>query len=131
MYKQRAKKNIMDDFLSASSCLLQAALLPDVYPPNVLEEAMLFGYALQDEDHNAAMAYEMICDRLVKRTGAGMPEGGKRKTREQKLEIVRWCEEHKAEYSSERECMQACAEKYHIGFSSVEGYRRKFRNGAL
>ena len=131
MMDAKEKKNIMDDFLSASSCLLQAALLPDVYPPNVLEEAMLFGYALQDEDHNAAMVYEMICDRLVKRTGAGMPAGARRMKREQKLEVVRWCEEHEAEYSSKKECMEACAEKYHIGFSSVEGYIRKFRNGAL
>jgi len=128
---QKEKKNMMDDFLSAASCLLQAALLPDVYPPNVLEEAMLFGYALQDKDHNAAMVYEMICDRLVEHTGTGMPKGAKRKTREQKLEIVRWCEENEAEYSSKKECMEACAEKYHIGFSSVEDYIRKFRNGKL
>lgn len=162
-----ARLIFLDDFLAAASCLLESALLPDFYPPNLLEETILMSLVLGTSEQNPAMVYESICSALGQEpdkkkepearndanapdeekapdqetepteeiyrpaSRAGMRFGAKRKTRELKREIAQWCLEHAADYPTKGECQKACAIKYGLGFSTVEGYCRALRDGKL
>lgn len=126
------KVTFMDDFLAAAACILDAALLPEFYPPNILEETLMLALVLGDENNTPAMIYESICSiftdkgKTKKKAGATTT-----KTLEQKREIAEYFYSHLKEYPKKGACEEACAKHFGIAQSSVQNYCRAFRNGKL
>lgn len=127
----KEKAIFMDEFLAAASCLLEAALLPDFYPPNVLEETLLLSLALGDNDCTPAMVYESICCSFTEKGHARKPVGAKKKSPEQKREMAEYYFAHEAEYPTKTACKKACAAHFGISVSSLEGCCRDYLNGNL
>lgn len=120
------KVTFMDDFLAAAACILDAALLPEFYPPNILEETLMLALVLGDEDTTPAMIYESICCTFTDKGKTKKKVGATKKTPEQKCEIAAYYYSHLPEYPSKTDCKKACADHFGIGIASVEGYCREY-----
>lgn len=120
------KVTFMDDFLAAAACILDAALLPEFYPPNILEETLMLALVLGDEDTTPAMIYESICSTFTDKGKTKKKVGATKKTPEQKCEIAAYYYSHLPEYPSKTDCKKACADHFGIGIASVEGYCREY-----
>ena len=116
----------MDDFLAAAACVLEAALLPEFYPPNILEETLMLALVLGDKDTTPAMIYESICRTFTDKGKTKKKVGATKKTPEQKREIAAYYYSHLPEYPSKTDCKKACADHFGIGIASVEGYCREY-----
>lgn len=128
-----SRAGFLDDFLASASCILEAALLPGFYPPNLLEEVILTSLAMGDPECPPAVVYESICRSIpekVKCKGGkkgGMTAGKKKKTPEEQWEILAWYHTHLPEFGSVRECERACAAHFDISVKSVQNYKAKER----
>lgn len=120
------KVTFMDDFLAAAACILDAALLPEFYPPNILEETLMLALVLGDEDTTPAMIYESICSTFTDKGKTKKKAGATKKTPEQKREIAAYYYSHLPAYPSKTDCKKACADHFGIGIASVEGYCREY-----
>lgn len=126
------KVTFMDDFLASAACILDAALLPEFYPPNILEETLMLALVLGDENTTPAMIYESICSTFTDKGKTKKKAGATTtKTLEQKREIVEYFYSHLKEYPKKGACEEACAKHFGIAQSSVQNYCRDFRNGKL
>lgn len=120
-----------DDFLAAASCVLETALLPEFYPPNILEETLMLALVLGDEHNNPAMVYESICSTFTDKGKVKKPVGAKKKTPAEKKKIVDHFEMLLKENKKIGDCEKACAEKYGISIKSLQKYRKDIREGKL
>ena len=126
------KITFLDDFLAAAACVLETALLPEFYPPNILEETLMLALVLGDENSTPAMIYESICSAFTDKGKTKKKAGATTtKTAAQKREIVDYFYSYLKEYSSIGACEEACAKHFGIAISSVQNYCRAFRNGKL
>ena len=125
------KANLMDDFIAAATCLLEAAFLPEFYPPNLLEETLLTALALGDTDHNPAAVYESICSVFTDRGVTKKAPGSTKKTAEEKRRIAAYYYDHLSQYPTKSACKKACADHFKIGVASVEGYCREYPEETL
>lgn len=70
------KAIFMDDFLDAAECLLRSALLPEFYPPNILEESMLLSIALGCDDHaESGVSRAQDAHAVLRDSGKAAPGG--------------------------------------------------------
>ena len=125
------KVTFMDDFLAAAACILDAALLPEFYPPNILEETLMIALVLGDENNTPAMIYEAICSTFTDKGKAKKPVGAKKKTPAEKKKIVEYFEMLLKENKKIGDCEKACAEKYGVSIKSLQKYRKDIREGKL
>lgn len=119
-----SKVIFMDDFLAAARCLLEAALLPEFYPPNVLEEALMIALALGDENKVPAVIYESICSAFTNEGKGKKKPGAKKKKPEDREKIAEdFFELLKSNSGKEKgACRKQIAAKWGIGIGSVENY---------
>ena len=127
----REKTFFLDDFLSAASCLLEAAMLPGFYPPSVLEETLMLSIVNEKEDLSPAMTYEAICSSFTQKGTTRKHPGSKAKTAEEKREIVEYYYANLSAYPTKIACKKACAQHFGISKASVDNYERDYKEGKL
>lgn len=123
----QSREIFMDDFLAAAARLLDAALLPEFYPPCVLEQTLLLSIALGTEERTPAEVYETLCRTLSQKGKAKKTAGATRKTAAQREEILAYFEAYcKAHPEKTRTaCKKDCAGHFHIGVRSLENYMKQ------
>lgn len=120
------KVTFMDDFLAAAACILDTALLPEFYPPNILEETIMLALSLGNDNNTPAMIYESICSSFTDKGKAKKPVDAKKKTLEEKKVIAENFFSHRHEYPSDNACEIACAACFAIGKASVANYWKQY-----
>lgn len=120
----QSREIFMDDFLAAAARLLDAALLPEFYPPCVLEQTLLLSIALGTEERTPAEVYETLCRNLSQKGEAKKTAGATRKTAAQREEILAYFETYCKEHPEKTRtaCKKDCAGQFHIGVRSLENY---------
>lgn len=119
------KPLFLDDFLAAASCLLEAAFLPDFYPPNILEETLMLALVLGDEAEPPATIYEAICSAFTDKGKVKKKVGAKKKSPEEQKQIADYYYSHLSAYPTKTACKKACAAHFGVSKSSVEGFCKK------
>ena len=125
MSKEAQNREIfMDDFLAAAARLLDAALLPEFYPPCVLEQTLLLSIALGTEERTPAEVYEALCRTLSQKGEAKKTAGATKKTAAQREEILAYFEAYCKQHPEKTRtaCKKDCAGQFHIGVRSLENY---------
>lgn len=133
------KAVFLDDFLSAASRLLEAALLPVFYPPNILETTMLLGIVCasndsrDDSDNDGltpAQVYESICSEFTNKGLTKKPKNAKKKDPAFREAVAEWVYTYMDDNpgKSMRASQEACANYYtvnldcKISYHSVRNY---------
>lgn len=81
------------DFMETARNLLNAALLPDFYPPHPIEQSMLLAIVSgRDEDNTPAAVYEAMLESI--RGRRNRQKGSRKHDEETKLEVVRHYRQH-------------------------------------
>lgn len=135
------KVRFLDDFLASASCLLEAADLPEFYPPCLLERAIMLSLALGNDENSPAEVYESICRTFTDKGHAKKQTGDTRKTPEEKREIAAHYYKLLAEHPSKKrgykkDCQKACVEHFlnrglKVSISSIENYCKEFPEDKL
>lgn len=120
------KVTFMDDFLAAAACILNAALLPEFYPPNILEETLMLALVLGDENNTPAMIYESICSAFTDKGKAKKPVAAKNKTPEKKKEIALFYYDLLVDGGAKEECKKKASVHFSVGKASVENYFNQY-----
>lgn len=108
------------DLKDAASIILQAAGLPDFYPPHLVESSMLLSTIYSEKTHrNPTEIYGDILDSLRKKRNR--QAGSKKHTPEEKLEIV-------LQYQNSTLTLDECAERYKISPKSLSRWQAEFRS---
>ena len=120
------KTQFLDDFLAAASCLLEAAFLPEFYPPNILEETLILSIALGDKAKTPAMVYESICSAFTDKGKVKKPLDAKAKTPEIKKEIALFYYDLLVDGGAKEDCKKKTSEHFCVGKASVENYYNQY-----
>lgn len=123
----KVKAGRLSDFIDSAQCMLKNAILPDFYPVNVLEDAMMNSIILEDYGKSPSRIYEEICESFTQKGVAKKKKNTKTHTDDEKIKIVEY-------YLSKKEqgyTVKKCAEEFGVGESSVTNWMNAYRLGKL
>lgn len=127
------KTKFLDDFLSATSRILSAALLPDFYPPHILEQTMMLGIVCGSEEKTPAMVYESICSEFTAKGTSKKQAGSNKKDPAFRKAVAEWVYTYMVKTGESLTAAQkACVAHYttnlncKIGYSSVYNYCKEY-----
>lgn len=108
------------DFMETARDLLNAALLPEFYPPHPIEQSMLLAIVSgRDEDNSPAAVYEAMLESIQDRRNR--QKGSRKHGYDARLEVVRHYRQHPELTLAE------CAELFGISPKTLSAWQKKLR----
>ncbi len=110
------------DLMDVSDQYLSRMLLPEFYPPHVLEQSLLLSIVSSSENQTPVEIYERICASLF--AVKNKTSGARKHTTEEKLSAVR-------EYLDNPKNMKRICEKYQCSNKSIYGWQKSLEKKGL
>ena len=105
------------DFMDASRYFLEAALLPDFYPPHPIEQSMLLAIVCGKNNDDPSVIYEYMLHSLVRKRKRN--EGSRRHSTAEKIKIV---SEYRNDHSK---TLEAFAHEYGISPKTLSAWQKQ------
>lgn len=112
--------NRLADFTDMAAVCLDAALLPEFYPPHLMEQSMMLAIISGRDEEDPAVVYEFISSALTARRERA--EGGQHHGEEEKLAVVKFYIEHK------EMTLDKCAEHFGISPKTLSAWQKTLKD---